>query len=208
MKAVKIYKIVWNLNDLTPAERGTAKASLPTSKGFMADDDFNVPERVPNILKKKYGHDIITFNYSEIKIIEKLEDLLLSFAPKDTKANKLFSPKGELSLIGEECYNKLLDAIARRRQLEKEGTGEDEMPKLLDKVMLSIEKITGLEWDETSEEDYKTELDNLLQEKISKYIKSAEAKKLLRKEAKKELKAEMKKLAEDDDDDDDDKEEE
>jgi len=208
MKAVKINKIVWNLNSVDPADKEKVKKSLPTSKGFMADDDFNVPDKVPNILAKKFGYDIITFSYSEIKVIEKFEDLLLSFAPKDTKINKLFSPKGELSLLGEECYNKLLDAIARRRQLEKEGTPEDEMPKLLDKVMLSLETITGMEWDATSEEDYKTELDNMLQDRINKYIKSAEAKKLLRKEAKKELKAEMKKMAEDDDDDDDDDEEE
>ena len=208
MKAVKINKIVWNLNSVDPADKEKVKKSLPTSKGFMADDDFNVPDKVPNILAKKFGYDIITFSYSEIKVIEKFEDLLLSFAPKDTKINKLFSPKGELSLLGEECYNKLLDAIARRRQLEKEGTPEDEMPKLLDKVMLSLETITGMEWDDTSEEDYKTELDNMLQDRINKYIKSAEAKKLLRKEAKKELKAEMKKMAEDDDDDDDDDEEE
>jgi hypothetical protein len=208
MKAVKINKIVWNLNSVDPADKEKVKKSLPTSKGFMADDDFNVPDKVPNILAKKFGYDIITFSYSEIKVIEKFEDLLLSFAPKDTKINKLFSPKGELSLLGEECYNKLLDAIARRRQLEKEGTPEDEMPKLLDKVMLSLETITGMEWDDTSEEDYKTELDNMLQDRINKYIKSAEAKKLLRKEAKKELKAEMKKMAEDDDDDEDDDEEE
>ena len=208
MKAVKINKIVWNLNSVDPADREKVKNSLPTSKGFMADDDFNVPDKVPNILAKKFGYEIITFSYSEIKVIEKFEDLLLSFAPKDTKINKLFSPKGELSLLGEECYNSLLDAISRRYELEKKGTPEDEMPKLLDKVMLSLETITGMEWDATSEEDYKTELDNMLQDRINKYIKSAEAKKLLRKEAKKELKAEMKKMAEEDDDDDDDDEEE
>jgi hypothetical protein len=45
MKAVKLYKINWNLDKLTPEEKEEAKKTLPTSKGFKADDSFDVVER-------------------------------------------------------------------------------------------------------------------------------------------------------------------
>lgn len=218
MKAVKINKIIWNLNDLTPAERGKAKASLPTSKGFVADDDFNVPDKVPDLLEKKYGYPIINFSYTEIHIVDTFEKLLKIFKAKDEKRTRLFDTKGELSELGQECYDKLLDTISKRKEMEEAGTPDDEMPKLLDKVMLSLEKVTGMPWGDNSAEEYKEELDNILQDKIEEYLKSAEAKKLMRKEVKKSLKDEMKKMEEedederddddDDDDDNDDKEEE
>lgn len=208
MKAVKINKIIWNLNDLDPAERGKAKASLPTSKGFMAEDDFNVPDKVPDLLEKKFGYPIVTFSYSEIHIVDTFEKLLKIFTPKGEKPKPLYRANGELSAFGQACYDSLLDTIHRRVEMEREGTAEDEMPKLLDKVMLSLEKVTGMPWSDNSEEDYKEELDNILQDKIEEYIKSSEAKKILRKEAKKSLKDEMKKMdVEDDEDDDDDDDE-
>lgn len=211
MKAVKIYKILWNLDNISPAERGKAKASLPTSKGFMADDDFNVPERVPTLLQNKYGYNIITFSYSEIHIVDTFDKLLKIFIPKDwdsKKSKNFFNTKGELTELGQVCYNQLLDTINKRKEMEAAGTPDDEMPKLLDKVMLSLEKITGMPWSDNDAEEYKEELDSILQDKIEEYIKSSEAKKLMRKEAKKSLKDEMKKMDEDDDDDDRDEDEE
>ena len=192
MKAVKISKIIWNLDGLDPAERGKAKAALPTGKGFLASDDFEVVEKVPNLLRKKFGYDIINFSYSEVHISETLEALLKAFTPKGEKPGKLFNTKGELSDFGLSCYNKLIDAINRRKELEAKGTPDEDMPKMLDKVMFSIEKITGMEWEGNTADEFKTEIDNILQDKIEEYIKSSEAKKTLRKEAKKALKDEMK----------------
>ena len=66
MKAVKLSKIQWNLSDLSPEEREEVKKTLPTVKGFKAPDDFKVAEKVPVILKKKYGiHFVITEHCSE-----------------------------------------------------------------------------------------------------------------------------------------------
>ena len=204
MKAVKISKIIWSLDSLKPAERGKAKAALPTGKGFIASDDFNVVDKVPNLLKKKFGYDIINFSYTEIHISESIESLLKAFAPKGEKPKKLFNTKGELSDFGTYCYNKLIDAINQRKELEAKGTPEDEMPKILDKVMFSLEKITGIDWDGNSAEEFKTEIDDILQDKIEEYLKSDEVKKALRKEAKKSIKDEMKKMDDDEDDDDED----
>ena len=197
MKAVKLHKIIWNLDDLDPAERGKAKASLPTSKGFMADDDFNVPDKVPHLLEKKYGHKIINFSYTEIHIVDTFEGLLKIFIPKDwdpRKSKNFFNTKGELTELGEICYDKLLDAIDKRKEMEASGTPDDEMPKLLDKVMLSIEKVTGMPWSDNDANEYKEELESILQDRIEEYLKSAEAKKLMHKKVRKSLKDEIKKM--------------
>lgn len=201
MKAIKIKKIIWNLDNLAPAERGKAKASLPSGKGFLASDDFDVVEKVPNLLKKKFGYDIINFSYTEVHISETLEALLHAFAPKGDKPFKLLNSKGELSELGSECYNKLIDAINQRKELEAKGTPDEEMPKILDKVMFSLEKITGMEWEGNTAEEFKVEIDNILQDRMEEYLKSSEAKKALRKEVKKSLKDEMKAMEDEGDSD-------
>ncbi len=201
MKAVKISKIIWNLDHLNPADKGKAKAKLPTAKGFLASDDFEVVEKVPNLLKKKFGYDIINFSYTEVHISETLEALLKAFTPKGEKPGKLFNTKGELSDFGSDCYNKLIDSINRRKDLEAKGTPDEDMPKILDKVMFSIEKITGMDWEGTSADEFKAEIDSILQTKIEDYIKSNEVKKALRKEAKKSLKDEMKAMEDEGDSD-------
>ena len=91
-----------------------------------------------------------------------------------------------------ECYNNLVDAIAKRKNLEAKGTPDEEMPKMLDKLMFSIEKITGMDWNDSSEEEIKKEIDEMIQDKVEEYIKSSEMKKKIRKDAKKSLKDEMK----------------
>jgi len=206
MKAIKLNKIIWDLDSIKPEERAEVKKSLPTSKGFMAEDDFDVVEKVPSLLAKKFGYNIINFSYSEIPIIDDFEELLKVFAPKGEKPKKLYAPTGELSEYGQLCYDRLVDAIHRRVKLEDEGTEEDEMPKILDKMMLSLEAITGLKWDETPEEEWIDEIKKILQEKMKKYIKSREAIKELRKKSKAEIK--VKKDDEEDDEDEDDFEDE
>jgi len=193
MKAVKITKIIWKLDDLEPAERGKAKAALPTSKGFLASDDFEVAEKVPGLLKKKFGYDIMNFSFTEVHISENIDALMKAFGPKEEK-KPLYNTKGELSNYGSICYNNLIDAIARRKEMEAKGTPDEEMPKMLDKLMFSLEKITGMDWNETTKDEFIKEIDNLIKGVAKKYIMSAEEKKLMHKEAKKSLKDEMKKM--------------
>lgn len=195
MKAVKITKIIWKLDDLEPAERGKAKAALPTSKGFLASDDFEVSEKVPGILKKKYGYDIANFSYTEVHICENFDALLRFFGPKkkDDKPVRFFK-EGKLTDEGMLAYNNLIAAVKERKKQEFRGTSDEDMPKILDKVMFSLEKITGLEWKETSEEDFIEEIDKMIKKELEKFIKSKEAIKIMRKEARKSLKDEMKKM--------------
>lgn len=193
MKAVKITKIIWKLDDLEPAERGKAKAVLPTSKGFLASDDFEVAEKVPGLLKKKFGYDIVNFSFTEVHISETIEALMKAFGPKEEK-KPLYNTKGELSSYGSICYSNLIDAIARRKEMEAKGTPYEEIPKMLDKLMFSLEKITGMDWNDTTVEEFTKEIDNLIKGVAKKFIMSAEEKKLMRKEARKSLKDEMKKM--------------
>ena len=148
MKAVKIYNIKWNLEGVDPAERESILKELPEYKGFKVQDEFNVAERVPAILKKKFGYDIETFSYTEIYIIEDIEGLLRKFANRgDKPGKKIFKGRGKLSTTGEEYLTNLENAIKRRLELEEQGTPEDEMPKILDELMLGMEAVTGVEWE-------------------------------------------------------------
>jgi hypothetical protein len=202
MKAVKITKILWELDDLSPEEKGKVKASLPTSKGFLAGDEFEVTERVPGILKKKYGYDVANFSYTEVHICESLDALLRVFGPKkkDDTPIKLFKD-GKMTEEGQLCYDNLIAAIKERKKMEFRGTSDEEMPKILDKLMFSLEKITGLDWKENSEDEIKKEIDDLIEDELKKFIKSKEAIKIMRKEARKSLKAEMKKMDDEGDSD-------
>ena len=145
MKAVKIYKIQWNLGGLSPEEEKEVKSKLPKVKGFMAQDDFDVVENVPRLLKKKFGYDVMNYSYSEIEVIETFEGLLRSFTPKGYKHLKLFKHNGELTDFGTERFENLKDAIKWRFREQAKGTSDEDMPKLLDKVMLAWETITGEE---------------------------------------------------------------
>ena len=164
MKAVKITKIQWDLSDVAPEERAEIKKTLPTDKGFMAPDDFEVASRTPDLLEKKFGYGIIDFSYKEIPIIESVEELLKEFKPKGEKLKKLYKAKGKLSTFGEDCLNQLEYHVKWRLRLEEEGTEEKDMPAILDKLILSLGKIGGFEWHEgmTFEE---------AMEPIKKYLK-------------------------------------
>lgn len=153
MKAIKLYKINWNLDDLDPEERIKVKETLPTSKGFKADDNFDVIEKVPGLLKKKFGYGIKNYSYTEIPIYEDFETLLKTYTPRGEKPKKIYLKSGELSSFGEDVVNSLKGDISKRFNLEGKGTADDEMSKQMDMIMLSIEKIFGIEWDDAESED-------------------------------------------------------
>lgn len=147
MKAVKLYKIQWNLEGLSEEEKTKVIETLPTEKGFTTDDNFNVAERVPVLLKKKFGYDIINFAFTEIRIVETVEDLLKLCKPNQRKEKEIFNVmSGNISSYGKQCLSNLEWNIKWRLRLESEGTSEWSMPVILDEVMLGIEKVTGMDW--------------------------------------------------------------
>ena len=96
MKAIKLYNIKWDTKDV-PAE-DMKKLNLPEYKGFIVnDDDYDVVEIVPNLLKKKFGYDIVDFSFIEIPIIEDFINLLYFCASKVNQ--KIFSRQMEICQI-------------------------------------------------------------------------------------------------------------
>ena len=148
MKAIKLYKIQWDLKGLTEEERKKVLETLPKAKGFTTqDDNFNVAERVPKLLKKKYGYDIIDFSFEELRVVDTVEDLLLLCAPTNEKVKKLFKNNGSLSSYGETCFDNLEANVRNRIQRESQGEEDWEMPAILDEVMIGIENVTGMTWE-------------------------------------------------------------
>ena len=168
MKAVKLYKINWNLDNMDPEERREAEKTLPTSKGFKADDSFDVIAKVPGLLRKKFGYGIIDFSYTEIPIYDDLETLLKTYAPKGEKPKRIYLKSGELSSFGEECVDKLKKDISKRFLLEGGDTADDKMPEQMDMVMLTIEHIFGVDWDESDEDS----IFRLIDKETDSHIKS------------------------------------
>ena len=148
MKAIKLYKIQWDLKGLTEEEREKVLETLPKTKGFTTqDDNFNVAERVPKLLKKKYGYDIINFAFAELRVVDTVENLLLLCAPTNEKVKKLFKNNGSLSTYGETCFDNLETNVRDRIQRESQGEEDWEMPAILDEVMIGIENVTGMTWE-------------------------------------------------------------
>ena len=148
MKAIKLYKIQWDLKNLSNEQREKVIETLPNAKGFTTQDDkFNVVERVPQLLKKKYGYDIIDFAFAELRVVNTVEDLLLLCAPTNEKVKKLFKSNGSLSTYGETCFDNLESNIRDRIQRESQGVEDWEMPNILDEVMIGIENVTGMTWE-------------------------------------------------------------
>ena len=148
MKAIKLYKIQWDLKNLSNEQREKVLETLPNAKGFITQDDkFNVVERVPQLLKKKYGYDIIDFAFAELRVVNTVEDLLLLCAPTNEKVKKLFKSNGSLSTYGETCFDNLESNIRDRIQRESQGVEDWEMPNILDEVMIGIENVTGMTWE-------------------------------------------------------------
>lgn len=193
MKAIKLYNIEWDLNNLSDEEKDKVLETLPKNKGFVVNDDFVAVEKIPALLKKKYGYDFISYSISEIPIIEDFDDLLDYCAGKSKENKDHYKVSGELSDYGQSCYSALKFDIAKRVKLEKEGTSLFDMPKELDVVMLALEKITGEEWTGDMEaSEWINILEGILQKKVDEAIVKKEEMKVARKEAKKKLKAEMK----------------
>ena len=175
MKAIKLYNIKWNTKDV-PAE-DVKKLNLPEYKGFTVnDDDYDVVENVPNLLKKKFKYDIIDFSFIEIPIIEDFINLMYFCVDKKEKSKNLFKVNGELSAVGMECVDALKHFIHNRVRLESKNTPAYEMPKNLDIVMLALERITGKTWEVgCTAEEWIKEVDKLVKkvvEEKSSYMKS------------------------------------
>ena len=174
MKAIKLYNIKWDLNDIAPEEKAAIAKKLPTNKGFIAPDDFDVVEKCPHLLKKHFGQDIITFSYEEIPIFETLDELLKYFTPSKEKPRKLYLRTGELSSFGEERLEDLKNAMKKRIQKESEGVKKEDMPVLLDTVMLSLEKITGLDWEKDEADDFFEKVMEMIEAKVKVHMKKVD----------------------------------
>ena len=173
MKAIKLYKIQWDLRGLTEEERKKVLETLPKAKGFTTqDDNFNVAERVPKILKKKYGYDIIDFSFEELRVVDTLEDLLLLCAPTNEKAKKLFKNNGSLSTYGETCFDNLETNVRDRIQRESQGEEDWEMPVILDEVMIGIENVTGMTWEGHTANELMTPVVKKINDKKAVNLKS------------------------------------
>lgn len=173
MKAIKLYKIQWDLKGLTEEERKKVLETLPQAKGFTTqDDNFNVAERVPKILKKKYGYDIINFAFAELRVVDTVEDLLLLCAPTNEKVKKLFKNNGSLSTYGETCFDNLETNIRDRIQMESQGKEDWEMPTILDEVMIGIENVTGMTWEGHTVNELMTPVVKKINDKKAANLKS------------------------------------
>lgn len=175
MKAIKLYNIKWDTKDVSAEDM--KKLNLPEYKGFIVnDDDYNVVEIVPNLLKKKFGYGIVDFSFIEIPIIEDFINLLYFCASKKDKSKNLFKANGDLSVIGIECVDTLKHYIQKRVMLEEKNTPTYEMPKELDIIMLALERITGKTWEVgCTLKEWEKEIDKLVEkvvEEKSSYMKS------------------------------------
>lgn len=172
MKAIKLYKIQWNLNGLTPDKKKEVLETLPTAKGFTTNDDnFNVTEKVPGLLKKKYGYDVLEFAFSELRIVNTLDDLLLLCKPDNKTVKNLYKTSGELSTYGESCFKNLEVNVRQRLRNEFKGMDIWEMPTILDEVMIGVENVTGLNWEDGHNlEEVMSEIVKKLSEKKRKNI--------------------------------------
>lgn len=172
MKAIKLYKIQWNLNGLTPDKKKEVLETLPTAKGFTTNDDnFNVTEKVPGLLKKKYGYDVLEFAFSELRIVNTLDDLLLLCKPDNKTVKNLYKTSGKLSTYGESCFKNLEMNVRQRLWKEKQGVSIWEMPTILDEVMIGVENVTGLNWEDGHNlEEVMSEIVKKLSEKKRKNI--------------------------------------
>lgn len=147
MKAIKIYNIHWNIDHLTDEEKEKVMNTIPMQVGFKAEDEFSVLDNVPELLKKKFGYDVKEFSFSEIHVAETLYELLKLCAPKG-KEKTIFTDKGNLSAYGKLCKENLENDVKARIQLERKGIPAHEMSKHLDAVMLGVEKLSGLSWND------------------------------------------------------------
>lgn len=171
MKAVKLYNIQWN----TKGVDQETVAKLPTHKGFTTTDDFNVAQRVPAILKKKYGVEVLGVSFQELRIVETVEELLLLFVTEvGEKPKCLFKVKGGLSLYGEKLFKALENQVKLRIRNEMQGMDPWQFPVIQDEIQLAWEKITGEDWEGKTVEEILNPIADILKTKkiggsLSKY---------------------------------------
>lgn len=145
MKAVRVRKIEWDTRDLTDEQKG----NLPEYKGFMTKDDFDTTARTPEILMKRYGCNVLSIVYDEFCVANDIEDLL-KIGGREMKGKEVFKTDGKLSAYGKRCRSGLESLISQRLELEFEKTPEQDMPMILNEVMLGFEAVTGKEWEKKS----------------------------------------------------------
>lgn len=164
MKAIKLTKIKWN----TEGVSDEIKNNLPSVKGFLADDNFDICTATFRILKNKYGVDAKTFNFKEYRVAQTLEDILLYSAPKTAKIKNLWTSKNELSAFGKLCYNNLRHILDWNIVLRRDETPENKIPKVVDEVLLGIERVLGIDPTKSTIQEIMKEVDSKVRD--MKYV--------------------------------------
>lgn len=139
MKAIRATNIEWDCVD----------DSLPKFKGFIVKDNFDTPARVPEMLMKKYGHNVISLNFDEFHISDNMDELL-KIGGRELKEKDLYKADGKLSSYGKKCRSGLEGLIAERLRMEFENMPEETMPNILNEVVLGYRNVTGKEWEKKS----------------------------------------------------------
>lgn len=139
MKAIRATNIEWDCVD----------DSLPKFKGFIVKDNFDTPARVPEMLMKKYGHNVISLNFDEFHISDNMDELL-KIGGRELKEKNLYKADGKLSSYGKKCRSGLEGLIAERLRMEFENMPEETMPNILNEVVLGYRNVTGKEWEKKS----------------------------------------------------------
>lgn len=153
MKAIRATNIEWDSQD----------GSLPKFKGFVVKDSFDTAAKVPEMLMKKYGHNVISLNFEEFHIADNIEDLL-KIGGRELKEKDLYRADGKLSSYGRKCRSGLEGLIAERLRAEFEKIPEETMPNVLNEVALGFEKATGKEWGRKSVKELMKCIDSKLKE--------------------------------------------
>ena len=135
MKAIRATNIEWDCMD----------GSLPKFKGFIVKDSFDAPARVPEMLMKKYGHNVISLNFDEFHIADNMDELL-KIGGRELKEKDLYKADRSLSSYGKKCRSGLEGLIAERLRMEFENIPEEKMPTVLNEIVLGYRNVTGKEW--------------------------------------------------------------
>lgn len=147
MKAIKITHINWDLSSVPENKKAEVSAKLPKTSGFRVKDDFDVLNSVPRIYEKKYGYPVENFKFDTLRIAEDLYGLLMINAPKDEAEKDIYMRSGRLSKYGEKCVSALVGRVKLRVALDEDGTPEENIPNECEETILSIQQITGIQWD-------------------------------------------------------------
>lgn len=178
MKAIKLYNIQWILpTELTDEEKKEVLNNLPTTLGFKLEDEIEYLEKTPALLEKKFGNKyncrVDSFSHVEFHIIDNLDELLRFCGGAQKKDKPLYGANGNLAAFGKTCKEKLEFYISQRINMERQGKKDEDMPKLLNQVMLSMETITGLDWYKATPAQMMGIIDRKIRDKKAVNLKSA-----------------------------------